>query len=83
MANFTKLIELQLRIRTIVNDNPISGPAGVPAEAVQNSYYSLIQLSLFEIAWYSHKYGQLTDDYFDSWEFNMASIATRSAFRAM
>ena len=83
VANFTKLIELQLQIRKMVIDNPSLGPAGVPAEEVQGYYYSLIQLSLFEIAWYSHKYGQLTDDYFDSWEVSMASIATRPAFRAM
>lgn len=83
VANFTKLIELQLQIRKMVIDDPTLGPAGGTAEEVRSYYYSLIQLSLFEIAWYSHKYGQLTDDYFDSWEVNMASIATRPAFIKM
>ncbi len=83
VANFTTLIELQLQIRKMLIDDPALGQEGVPKEEMQVYYYSLIQLSLFEIAWYSHKYGQLTDDYFASWEVSMASIAKRPAFRAM
>jgi hypothetical protein len=83
VANFTKLIELQLQIRKMVIDDPTLGPEGVPKEEVRGYYYNLIQLSLFEIAWYSHEYGQLTDDYFASWEVSMASIAKRPAFQAM
>jgi len=83
VANFTKLIELQLQIRKMVIDDPTLGPEGVPKEEMRDYYYNLIQLSLFEIAWYSHKYGQLTDDYFASWEVSMASITKRPAFRAM
>src|SRR5208337_718173 len=77
VANFTKLIELQLEIRKMVVDDPTLGPEGVPKEEMRRYYYSLIQLSVFEIAWFSHKYGQLTDDYFASWEVNMSSIAKR------
>jgi len=83
VANFTKLIELQLQIRKMIIDDPTLGPEGVPKEELRGYYYNLIQLSLFEIAWYSNKYGQLTDDYFASWEVIMASIAKRPAFRAM
>lgn len=83
VSNFTKLIELQLQIRKMVVDDPSLGPEGIPREEMRRYYYSLIQLSVFEIAWYSHKYGQLTDDYFASWEVNMSSIAKRPEFRAM
>ena len=83
VANFTKLIELQLQIRKMVIDDPTLGSEGIPKEEMRVYYYYLIQLSLFEIAWFSHKYGQLTDDYFASWELSMVSIAKRPAFRAM
>jgi hypothetical protein len=83
VANFTKLVELQLQIRKMVIDDPTLGPEGILKEEMRGYYYNLIQLSLFEIAWYSHEYGQLTDDYFASWEVNMLSIAKRPAFRAM
>jgi len=42
-----------------------------------------MQLSLFEIAWFSHLNSQLTDDYFNSWVAYMAEVAQRPAFRAM
>ena len=83
VANFTKLIELQLQIRKMVVDDPTLGPEGIPKEEMRRYYYSLIQLSVFEIAWFSHRYGQLTGDYFDSWEAHMSSIAKRPDFRAM
>ncbi len=83
VANFTKLIELQLQIRKMAVDDPTLRPEGTPPEEVRAYYYSLMQLSLFEIAWYSHEYGQLTDDYFASWEVNMRSVAKRPEFRDM
>ena len=42
-----------------------------------------MQLSVFEIAWFSHLKGELTDDYFYSWVTNMAEVAQRPAFSAM
>src|SRR5208283_1673902 len=81
VANFTKLIELQLQIRKMVVDDPTLRPEEIPKEEVRGYYYSLMQLSLFEIAWYSHKYGQLTDDYFASWEVNMSSIACQAKMK--
>ena len=30
-------------------------------------FFNLMQLSLFEIAWYGHEHGQLSDEYFESW----------------
>ena len=42
-----------------------------------------MQLSLFEIAWFSHQEGQLPDDYFASWADQISEISTRPAFQAM
>jgi uncharacterized protein DUF6082 len=88
-ANFTKLVELQLELRKMRVDDPqlaLTDPDLVPAgtqEEVRAYFYELMQLSLFEIAWFSHKHGQLTDDYFRSWVNNMSAVATRRSFQAM
>ncbi len=50
VANFTKLVELQLQIRKMVIDDPTLGPEGILKEEMRVYYYNLIQLSLFEIA---------------------------------
>ena len=42
-----------------------------------------MQLSLFEIAWYAHKHGQLPDDYFHSWTSRMQQVAREESFRRM
>jgi hypothetical protein len=83
VANFTKLVELQLQVRQMLMNDPTLGSDAIPAEQMRPYFFNLIQLSLFEIAWYSHKYGQLTDDYFASWEASMASISRRAGFRTM
>jgi hypothetical protein len=89
VANFTKLVELQLQLRKMIVDDPALEPsgrtklAGSPAEEMRRYYYALMQMGVFEIAWYTHKKGQLTDDYFASWEAAMSSIARYPEFRAM
>ena len=89
VANFTKLVELQLELRKMRVDDPhlaLADPDMVPAgsqEEVRTYFYELMQLSLFEIAWFSHEHGQLTDDYFRSWINNVSTIATRRAFQTM
>ncbi len=89
VTNFTELVKLQLQLRKMVVDDPalatpgLGLPAGTPPEDIRGDYYNLMQLSLFEIAWFSHLKGQLTDDYFNSWVANMAEVAHRPAFRAM
>src|SRR5215470_15155884 len=88
VANFTKLVELQLQLRKMVVDDPtlatLAGvdPGAAPDE-VRSNYYNLMQVSLFEIAWFSHQHGQLPHNYFASWMENMAVVTRRSAFRAM
>jgi hypothetical protein len=89
VANFTELVKLQLELRKMVVDDPtLASPGlGLPAETqpedIRSRYYNLMQLSLFEIAWFSHRKGQLTDDYFNSWVTNMVEVAQRPGFRAM
>ena len=40
-------------------------------------------LSLFEIAWYAHRQGQLPSDYFHSWEVRMKQLGNEESFRRM
>jgi hypothetical protein len=64
----------------------LADPDAVPAgtqEEVRAYFYQLMQLSLFEIAWFSHEHRQLTDDYFRSWVNSVTVMATRQSFQAM
>lgn len=90
VTNFAKLVELQYQLRKIRVDNP--SLASVHKNDVeqlhtdrdiQAYFLSLMQLSLFEIAWYAHKEGQLADDYFISWERRMQQLIDEDAFRDM
>src|SRR5258705_13591483 len=71
VANFSKLVELQYQLRQIRVQNPSLASVhehdvqylGSDRE-IQEYFLNLMQLSLFEIAWYAHKHGQLPDDYF-------------------
>jgi hypothetical protein len=89
VTNFTELVKLQLELRKMLVDDPtlaipgLGVPSGTRPEDIRSNYYNLMQVSLFEIAWFSHSKGQLTDDYFNSWVTNMAEIAQRPAFHAM
>src|SRR5262249_32896932 len=88
VANFTKLVELQLELRKMVVDDPalatLAGVApGATPDETRGNFYNLMQVSLFEIAWFSHQHGQLPHDYFASWVENMAAGARRVAFRDM
>jgi len=89
VANFSKLVELQLKLRSMnVNDPTLSAldesavPGATPEE-IRGYFYNLMQLSLFEIAWFSHKHGQLDEGYFHSWVTNMSAIVKRQSFRLM
>ena len=90
VANFSKLVELQMQLRRIRVDHPEL--ASVNPQDVQNLhsdrdiqeyFLNLMQLSLFEIAWYAHKHGQLPNDYFHSWTSRMWQIAQETSFRRM
>ena len=89
VANFTTLVELQLQLRKMVVEEPtlaILGAGMSPETApdeIRGNFYNLMQVSLFEIAWFSHQHGQLPHDYFASWVASMAVVAQRPAFRTM
>ena len=90
VANFAKLVELQYQLRKIRVDNPSLAAVHKhdvehlhSDREIQEYYLSLMQLSLFELAWYAHKEGQLPDDYFQSWEKRMVQLGEEEAFRAM
>jgi hypothetical protein len=88
VANFSKLVELQAQLRYLRVEKP-SLASERDAENLQSDqeiqefYINLIQLSIFEIAWYAHKLGQLPPDYFTSWKTRMQEVAQEPAFRGM
>jgi hypothetical protein len=90
VSNFSKLVELQFQLRYIRVQNP--SLASVHQQdvrelhtdrEVQDYYLNLMQLSLFEIAWYAHKYGQLPPDYFNSWAKRMWQVGQEESFQRM
>jgi hypothetical protein len=90
VANFSKLVELQSQLRYVRVENP--SLASVSPGDVQNLhsdreiqeyFLNLIQLSLFEIAWYAHEQRQLSDNYFNSWANRMWEIGQEKSFRSM
>ena len=90
VANFSKLVELQYGLRKIRVEQP--SLASVHSQDVehlhsereiQEYFLNLMQLSLYEIAWYAHKHGQLPDDYFHSWTSRMWQVAQEQSFQRM
>jgi hypothetical protein len=90
VANFSKLVELQYQLRSLRVLHPEL--ASVHARdmenlhsdrEVQEYFLNLMQLSLFEIAWYAHHQGQLSDDYFNSWAKRMQQLAREESFGRM
>jgi len=74
VANFSKLVELQMQLRRIrverpdlarVHEHDVEGLE--TDQDIQYYFLNLMQASVFEIVWFSHKNGQLPDDYFRSW----------------
>ena len=90
VANFSKLVELQYELRKMRVQNP--SLASVHKHDVQNLhsereiqeyFLNLMQLSLFEIAWFAHEHKELPDDYFASWARRVQQIAQEESFRKM
>lgn len=90
VANFSKLVELQSQLRYLRVENPSLASVS-PRDVehlksdreIQEYFLNLIQLSLFEIAWYAHKHGQIPPDYFQSWTTRMWQVAQERSFRSM
>ena len=90
VANFSKLVELQYQLRQIRVERPELASvhkldvAHLHSEReIQEYFLNMMQLSLFEIAWYAHEHGQLPDDYFQSWAKRMRQIGQEESFRRM
>jgi hypothetical protein len=88
VTNFSKLVELQYQLRRLRVDNPSLASEEDTRHLhtdreVQVYYVNLMQLSLFEIAWYAHKHRQIPEDYFHSWKTRIWDVAQEPAFRAM
>ena len=90
VANFSKLVELQFELRKMRVLNPeLASVHRTDVEQlhsereVQEYFLNLMQLSLFEIAWFAHEQGQLPEDYFESWVKRMQQIAEEESFRKM
>jgi hypothetical protein len=90
VANFSKLVELQFGLRHIRVKNPeLASVHQHDVEhlhsdrEIQEYFLNLMQLSLFEIAWYAHRHGQLPPDYFQSWARRMWEVGRERSFRKM
>ncbi len=90
VANFSHLVELQMQLRRMRVDDPSLADVykhdvqGLTTDrAVREYFFNLMQLSVFEIVWFSHQAGQLPRDYFRSWDKRMREIAREESFRHM
>jgi hypothetical protein len=90
VANFAKLVEMQNALRRMRIDDPALAMIYKhdvgdmqTAEEIRSYFLNLMQLSLFEIAWYAHKHGQLDEDYYQSWLKRMAAIEQEESFKKM
>lgn len=90
VANFTKLVEMQMQLRRMRIDDPSLAAVythdveGFESEREIREYFmNLIQLSLFEIAWFSRRHGQIPEAYFQSWAGRMREIAREPSFQRM
>lgn len=90
VANFSKLVELQYDLRKIRVDHPETAAVHKldveqlhSDREIREYFLNLMQLSLFEIAWYAHEEGQIHRDYFESWVRRMQQIAREESFRRM
>lgn len=88
VANFSKLVELQYQLRQIRVEHPeLASPADTKHlhsdREIQEYFLNLMQLSLFEIAWYAHKHHQIPEDYFRSWTTRIWEVSREESFRRM
>lgn len=90
VANFSKLVELQMSLRRLRVDEPHLASVyqhdveGMSTDReIREHFMNLMQLSVFEIAWFGYRHQQLPGDYFQSWEKRMRAIAREASFRRM
>ena len=96
VANFTKLVEMQMHLREMRVREPslaevyprdmvwAEGLTGETRErAIRSYYFNLMQLSVYEMVWFSWRQGQIGEDYFRSWEMRMHEIVAEESFKLM
>jgi len=90
VANFTKLVEMQMQLRRMRVDNPSLAHVyrhDVKSlhtdDEIREYFFNLMQLSVFEIVWFSYHQKQLPKDYFRSWDHRMRDIAREKSFQSM
>jgi len=90
VMNFTKLVELQMMLRKMRVEDPALARVykddmqGLNTDdEVRQYFFNLMQMSVFEIAWYSRCMGQLGEDYFQSWAHRMHLLRDEESFRRM
>ena len=90
VANFTRLVEMQMELRRMRVDDPSLANVykhdvtGLRTDReVREYFFNLMQLSVFEIVWFSFHARQLPRDYFESWDKRMREIAREESFRSM
>ena len=90
VANFAKLVELQMQLRRMRVEDPSLASVykhdvqGLHSDREIREYFmNLMQLSIFEIVWFSHRLGQLPEDYYQSWVDRMKAIEQEESFRKM
>jgi hypothetical protein len=90
VANFTKMVELQMHLREMrVKDPNLAGVYRhdvkdlMSERDIREYFFNLMQLSVYEIVWFSYHSGQLPEDYYRSWEQRIKDIASETSFRRM
>lgn len=90
VANFTRLVELQMHLREMRVDDPALAYVythdveGLKDDReVREYFFNLMQVSVFEIVWFSHRAGELPHDYYEGWRRRMLQIASEPSFRKM
>jgi hypothetical protein len=90
VANFTHLVELQMQLRRMRVEDPSLAEVykhdvqGLRTDReVREYFFNLMQLSVFEIVWFSYRARQLPADYYQSWDKRMREIAREESFRTM
>ena len=88
VANFIRLIELQMRLRQMRVEDPslarvyAHDAEQLPTEQEVREYFlNLMQLSVFEGVWFAHQHGQVPDGYYQSWVENMRAIEGEASFK--
>jgi hypothetical protein len=90
VGNFTKLVEMQMELRRMRVDDPSLAKVykhdveGLTSDQEIREYFmNLMQVSVFEIVWFSHINDMIPDDYFESWVKRVEDIATEESFQRM